>query len=223
MLRSPFFSLHRLRTCDSASASIVRSWEVGMLSRRALVGKLAATAAVGWAASVGRATQSEASTRGGESSQPSGHMSASLAEATATRSEPESVLPENGPAPWALLRPLAPGAALGHGWSVGELTEVKDGSCVLSLQNDRGREHRVHLCRNDGRPQGLVYTEHLDLVVMNGGQGDLPTDEGLAQAVAQVSHVVAANEGQQRPIVVALLPHAERLRLFATGEHARLR
>ena len=57
-----------------------------------------------------------------------------------------------------------------------------------------------------------MYTERLDLVVMNGGQGDLPTEEGLAQAVAEVAHVLAANEGdrQQEPVVTALLPHAER-------------
>ena len=61
---------------------------------------------------------------------------------------------------------------------------------------------------------------------MNGGQGDLPTDEGVAQAVAAVAHVLAANEGkpQNAPHVAALLPHAERLRRFADrGRDAKLR
>ena len=54
-----------------------------------------------------------------------------------------------------------------------------DGSCVLTLQNARGRAHRVHLCRNDGQPQGLVYTRRFDLVVMNGGAGRPADRRGL--------------------------------------------
>ena len=127
------------------------------------------------------------------------------------------------PPPWELLRPLALGSVVAHGWRVADLSGVENGSSVLTLRNERGREHRVHLCRNDGRPQGLVYTRRLDLVVMNGGRGDLPTEEGLAQAVAELAHVLAANEADRRhePLVTALLPQAERLRLFATA--ARLR
>jgi hypothetical protein len=113
-----------------------------------------------------------------------------------------------------LLRPLAVGSEVAPGWRVAGLTGVVKGSCVLTLQNERGRTHRVHLCANDGHPQGLVYTKHFDLVVMNGGEGDLPTDEGLARAVAEVAHVLAANEGAQQPVVTALLPHAERLQRF---------
>jgi hypothetical protein len=129
----------------------------------------------------------------------------------------------SAPAPWELLRPLALGSVVAHGWRVAGLTGVVDGSCVLTLQNERGRAHRVHLCRNDGRPQGLVYTNRLDLVVMNGGQGDLPTEEGLAQAVAEVAHVLAANERDRlhENLVTALLPQADRVQQFATA--ARLR
>jgi hypothetical protein len=131
----------------------------------------------------------------------------------------------SAPPPWELVRPLAIGSVVAHGWRVAELSGVADGSCVLTLRNARGRAYRVHLCRNDGRPQGLVHTQRFDLVVMNGGQGDLPTEEGLAQAVAQVAHVLAANEGgrQQEPVVTALLPHAERLRQFAGPVDRRLR
>jgi len=47
----------------------------------------------------------------------------------------------------------------------------------------------------------------------------------LAQAVAEVAHVLAANEdaGQQAPVVAALLPQAERLRLFSAPADGRLR
>jgi len=128
----------------------------------------------------------------------------------------------SAPAPWALLRPLALGSVVAHGWRVAELRGAVDGVCVLTLRNERGRTHRVHLCRNDGRPQGLVYTERLDLVVMNGGQGDLPTEEGMAQAVAEVAHVLAANE-RRLDLAMELLPQRERERLFAGPEDRRLR
>jgi len=127
------------------------------------------------------------------------------------------------PPPWDLLRPLKAGAKVTRDWKVADLTGIVDGTCVLTLQNRRGRMHRIHLCRNDGRPQGLVYTDRVDLVVMNGGQGDLPTDETLAQAVAQVAHVLASNEARQAGLVTALLPHAERLRMFSGTADRRLR
>ena len=55
--------------------------------------------------------------------------------------------------------------------------------------------------------------------MMNAGHGDLPTDESLAQAVAALAHVVAANEGKVPDGVLAdLLPHAERVRRFASAD-----
>jgi hypothetical protein len=117
------------------------------------------------------------------------------------------------------VSPLAAGATLAHGWRLAELGAVRDGSCVVTLQNVRGRARRVHLCRNGGTPQGLVYTRRVDLVVMNEGNGDLPTEEGLAQAVAALAHVVAANEGTvPNRIFTDLLPHAERVQRFTVAE-----
>jgi len=123
------------------------------------------------------------------------------------------------PPPWELVSPLVAGAAVGHGWRLADLSSVRDGACVVTLENDRGRTHRVHLCRNDGDPQGLIYTRRMDLVVMNEGRGDLPTEEHLAQAVAELAHVVAANEAKLSDGVLAeLLPHAERVRRFAAAD-----
>jgi hypothetical protein len=109
------------------------------------------------------------------------------------------------------------GSEVANGWRVAGLTGAVDGSCVVTLQNERGRALRVHVCRNDGRPQGLVYTRRFDLVVMNGGQGDLPTEEGFAQAVAELAHVLAANEvdPRQASVVAALMPHSERVHQFS--------
>jgi hypothetical protein len=203
-----------------------------MLSRRDLVGKLAAGTAAVWV--VGGARTSLASVRHGAipptgSGAGPGEFGAEQTEAAAPdgRRVVDASAPAtlSAPAPWELLRPLALGSVVSQGWRVAGLTGAVDGSCVLTLQNERGRAQRVHLCRNDGHPNGLVYTKRFDLVVMNGGEGDLPTEESFAEAVGEVAHVLAANEGdrEQAPIVAALLPHAERVRLFAGSAERRLR
>jgi len=182
-----------------------------MLSRRSLIGKLAAGVAV----SVAGAHISSASTLGDGSRDPGDGSRHDDGRATSG--------PATAAAPWALLQPLTLGTEVAHGWRVTDLSEVIDGACVLTLTNEQGRLHRIHLCRNDGRPHGVVHTDRLDMVVMNGGQGDLPTDEGFGQAVAVVARVLAANEPQHAPQIAALLPHAERLRLFGTAVDAKLR
>jgi len=101
---------------------------------------------------------------------------------------------------------------------VAALSGVEAGSCVLTLQHASGRTQRLHVCRHDGRPAGVVYTDTLDLLVMNDGAGETPTDEELAQAVATVAHAVARNAAAAP---AELLAHAERLDRFATT--ARLR
>jgi len=198
-----------------------------MLSRRALVGRLAAGAAgaaVAWVAGGGRASAAATRAQAGALSgaAPSDHPVASTPEGAGDAKAPAAV---SAPPPWELLSPLAVGAPVAHGWRVADLSGVDDGSCVLTLRSDQGRAHRVHLCRNDGQPQGVVHTKQFDLVVMNGGQGDLPTDEGLAQAVAEVARVLSANEGGREPALLAstLLPHVARVREFGVSGDARLR
>jgi hypothetical protein len=120
---------------------------------------------------------------------------------------------------------LAAGSLVTDDWSVAGLTGAVDGSCVLTLQNRRGRAHRIHVCRNHGAPEGLIFTDHFDLVVMNGGRGDLPTEEGLAQAVAAVAHVLAQNEGTPgaAAVLAGLMPQAERVSQFSGPADRRLR
>jgi hypothetical protein len=200
-----------------------------MLSRRDLVGKIAAGTAAVCAVGVARAgfastrKEANASDGAGIPSLPATVVPPAEAKQSVVDSGPPETL--SAPAPWDLLRPLALGSAVAHGWSVAGLTGAVDGSCVLTLRNERGREHRVHVCRNDGSPQGIVYTNRLDLIVMNGGQGDQPTDESFAQAVAEVGHVLAANERKlgSAPVVASLMPHAERVRAFSGPEDRRLR
>jgi len=123
------------------------------------------------------------------------------------------------PPPWQLLRPLRAGAVVAHGWRLVDLSPVQHGACVVTLANARGSSHRVHICRNDGTPHGLIYTRRLDLVVMNNGRSDLPTEERFAQAVARLAHVLARNERKMAAGVFAeLLPHAERMERFAGAQ-----
>lgn len=192
-----------------------------MLSRRDLVGKLAAGAAAVCAVGVARTSFASARPSANTPTGPGqGTTGPQAVSDSLVELEPETLRAQP---PWELVHPLAMGSVVAHGWRVAGLTGAVKGSCVLTLQNENGRSHRVHFCRNDGRPQGLVYTRRFDLVVMNGGEGDLPTDEGLAHAVAQVAHVLASNEhgSEHEPVVTALLPHAERLQRFATAATLR--
>jgi hypothetical protein len=123
---------------------------------------------------------------------------------------------------------LAAGSMIAHGWRLADLGPVRDGSCVVTLQNTRGRSQRIHLCRNDGDPQGVVCTRRVDFVVMNGGHAELPTEEKLAQAIAELARTVAANEAWvPAHVFTELLPHGERLRRFASASepwaHGKLR
>lgn len=184
-----------------------------MLSRRDLIGKAAVGAAA--ALAVGAVGTGVAATLPLETPtddaapERSGEMA---------REPGVAVEASVSPAPWELLAPLGVGAEVAHGWRLVDLTPVRDGSAVATLQNQRGRSHRVHLCRNDGSPQGVVYTRRVDLVVMNQGYGDLPTEEHLGQAVAALAHAVAANEATLPADVFAeLLPHAARVERFAAA------
>ena len=187
-----------------------------MLSRRELIGKTAVGAAA--ALTVSAAGLRVASARSvAATDYPADDSDGRNAVPPPAEPPPADAGAISSPPPWDLVSPLVAGSMVAHGWRLVALGPVEDGSCVVTLQNRRGRSHRVHLCRNDGNPQGIVYTRRVDLVVMNEGYGDLPTEERLAQAVAKLAHVIAANEATARDRVAELLPHAERLRRFAAA------
>ncbi len=183
------------------------------VSRRRVIGTLAATTAAAYAGTLVRPGSAKAC---------GGHM-AQLPEMTSGTTNPaaEAALPP----PWQLLQPLTAGARIRGSWRLADLSEIRSGSCVMTLQSNRGRSQRVHVCRKDTAPHGLLQTKRLDLIVMNGGQGGLPTDEGFAQALARLADILARNENTPaaEPIVTALLPHSERLRLYGNGDDGRLR
>ena len=187
-----------------------------MLSRRELIGKTAVGAAA--ALTVSAAGLRVASARSvAATDYPADDREGRNAVPPPAEPPPADAGAISSPPPWDLVSPLVAGSMVAHGWRLVALGPVEDGSCVVTLQNRRGRSHRVHLCRNDGNPQGIVYTRRVDLVVMNEGYGDLPTEERLAQAVAELAHVIATNEAMVPDRVAELLPHAERLRRFAAA------
>jgi len=188
-----------------------------MLSRRELIGKTAVGAAA--ALTVSAAGLRVASARSvAATDYPADDRDGRNAVPPPAEPPPADAGAISSPPPWDLVSPLVAGSMVAHGWRLVALGPVEDGSCVVTLQNRRGRSHRVHLCRNDGNPQGIVYTRRVDLVVMNEGYRDLPTEERLAQAVAALAHVIADNEATVPDRCLAeLLPHAERLRRFAAA------
>ena len=183
-----------------------------MLSRRELIGKAAVGAAAAVAVSAARTRVASARAVPAATNDP-----ARGGEGRNADLPPAASVVSSSPPPWELVSPLVAGSVVGYGWRLVGLGPVQDGSSVVTLQNRRGRSHRIHLCRNDGNPHGIIYTRRVDLVVMNEGYGDLPTEERLAQAVAKLAHVIAANEATARDRVAELLPHAERLRRFAAA------
>ncbi len=194
-----------------------------MLSRRELIGKATVGAAAALAVGgMGTAVAATRPLRVPMDDPTRGRDGRTATDAPMDAAEaPDAAAASAAPPPWELLAPFRAGAVVAHGWRLVDVTPIRDGSAVVTLQNARGRAHRVHLCRNDGSPQGIVYTRRVDLVVMNQGYGDLPTEEHLGQAVATLAHAVAANEARVPDGVFAeLVPHAERVRRYAAAADA---
>ena len=125
-------------------------------------------------------------------------MGVSAAAATSLGSSPAALasaaVGATSGAPWWLLAPLGVGASVGRGWHVADLAPVARGATILSLAHRDGREARVHICARSGRARGLAHTALFDLVLMDGGQGDRPTDERLGRVLQQLARHIRRNE-----------------------------
>ena len=122
--------------------------------------------------------------------------------------------PEAGTGPWWLLSPLKRGDHLGAGWFLAHLGAVEQGASVLTLQHRDGAVGRVHLCHRRGTPRGMAHTELLDLVLMDGGQGDKPTDESLGRVVGGLAAHIRGNElaaSGDLAVLARMESHDERL------------
>ena len=137
---------------------------------------------------------------------------------------PGEANPDEGitaPAPWWLFAPLQAGSALGAGWSLANLSEVRRGACVLELVHETGDVARVHVCGHDGRPKGLAHGHMVDLVLMDGGNGDKPTDEQLGRVLLGIAVRVRLNEGSPEgdlAPLAAMMSHPDRVARY--GAHS---
>jgi len=136
----------------------------------------------------------------------------------ATLSQPGSELSlPDGPEPWWLLHPLQRGDSLPRGWRVGALSRVERGASVLELVRNETETVRVHLCFRVGEPKGLAYTQMFDLLLMDGGNGQQPTEEGLARVLKDIARRIATNElrseGDLKPLA-RMMSHDERVEAY---------
>jgi hypothetical protein len=122
-------------------------------------------------------------------------------------------------APWPLLSPLAPGKSAGKGWTATDLDPVRNGASVLTLTHRNGATARVHLCARRGPATGVARTHLLDLVLMDGGDGDKRTNEDLGRVLRSMAKRVARNElsavdNTTLDSMARMLTHNERLALY---------
>jgi hypothetical protein len=122
-------------------------------------------------------------------------------------------------APWGLLAPIAPGHAVGRGWKVTDLSAVRAGASILTLTHRDGRTGRIHICAQQGKSAGVARTHLLDLVLMDGGDGDKRTDESLGRVIRSLAKRIARNElgtvdRATLEDMARMLPHTERMALF---------
>jgi hypothetical protein len=96
--------------------------------------------------------------------------------------------------PWWLVAPLSVGTRIGREWRIADLAPIAQGATILSLVHRDQRTARVHICARSGQPRGLAHTGLFDLVLMDGGQGDHPTDESLGRVLKQVARHIGRNE-----------------------------
>lgn len=97
-------------------------------------------------------------------------------------------------APWWLVAPLQEGSQVGKGWSVASLSPVERGAAVMQLAHTSGRTVRVHLCAKKGEGKGVASSRTVDLLLMDGGRGDKPTEKDLGRVLGTIARRIRRNE-----------------------------
>jgi len=129
----------------------------------------------------------------------------------------EAFVSPSGKAPWWLLHPLKSGDDLGLGWKLGNLGPVERGASILELKHSSGVQARVHICTYESKPKGLAHTALFDLILMDGGRGNKPTEESIGRVLLTLAEQMSENEIQDRADlsrVKRMLSHTERVELF---------
>ena len=123
-------------------------------------------------------------------------------------------------APWWLLAPLTTSTAVGKGWYIRTLGEITEGASILTLEHCDGDSKNVHICVHDGEPKGLAHTEFLDLILMDGGRGDKPTNENLGRVLLGIANRIRQNElvaQAEFGELARLQTHQERVEHYGAG------
>ena len=121
--------------------------------------------------------------------------------------------PKQG-APWGLIDPVKQGDHIALGWTVAGLDDVRNGAVVLTLDHPIHGDARVCLCKKGKKPAGLVQTDHLDIVLMDGGQGDLPTNESLGRVILALAAHIKRGEGTASGSIPGLMTHVARMKKY---------
>jgi len=81
-----------------------------------------------------------------------------------------------------------------YSWSVDNMSPIERGACIMTLQSKSGESARVHICSHDGQPMGVAHSAFLDFVLMDGGDGQQPTNEELGCKILNLARHVLLNE-----------------------------
>lgn len=134
--------------------------------------------------------------------------------AVAAAKSPRPFGVEGANAPWGLISPLSPGASLAGGWQVQSLSDVQKGASILTLQHAVHGQANIHVCAHDGQPQGVASTAMLDLVIMDGRDGNKPTNERLGRVVMDIASRIRKNETSDTAdlrTMSRMMPHVARV------------
>ena len=129
----------------------------------------------------------------------------------------EALGSSTGQAPWWLIHPLHKSETIGLGWSVSNMGPVHQGAAILELSHRTGQTARVHICTYEGKPKGLAHTALFDLILMDGGRGDKPTEETIGRVLLTLADIIAENEIRDEADlskVTRMLTHTERVELY---------
>jgi len=125
----------------------------------------------------------------------------------------------SGEAPWCLMEPIAQGMCVGKGWSVAKLSPVQKGASVLTLSHLVHGDAQVHICARRGPNSGLTHSHLLDIVLMDGGNGNKRTQENLGRVIKGIAQRISKNElgsvdEHTIDAMSRMLTHEERMALY---------
>ena len=102
---------------------------------------------------------------------------------------------------------------IGEDWRLSDAFTPRAGAVILNLRHDDGKTVRVDVCRRGEDAYGPVSTEHLDLIVMDGGGGEAVYDDDFLAVLMVLADVLQHNESPYR-LSESLLSHPERMKIF---------